>query len=104
MCRSRGKACACWAGAESPHAAAAEFDRGGLARAPLSAVMRRQARDARSVRAGFLLVGIVAALAEVKYERWVTTEISGGDAAYLKDVVARLDKIFAGQKPFTPPA
>jgi len=44
------------------------------------------------------------ALAEVKYEGWVTTEISGGDAAYLKDVVARLDKIFAGQKPFTPPA
>ena len=45
-----------------------------------------------------------AALAEVKYEGWVTTEISGGDAAYLKDVVARLDRIFAGQKPFTPPA
>ena len=44
------------------------------------------------------------ALAEVKYEGWVTTEISGGDAAYLKDVVARLDEIFAGQKPFTPPA
>jgi hexulose-6-phosphate isomerase len=44
------------------------------------------------------------ALAEVKYEGWVTTEISGGDATYLKDVVARLDKIFAGQKPFTPPA
>jgi len=45
-----------------------------------------------------------AALADVKYEGWVTTEISGGDAAYLKDVVARLDRIFAGQKPFTPPA
>jgi len=44
------------------------------------------------------------ALAEVKYEGWVTTEISGGDAAYLKDVVARLDRIFAGQKPITPPA
>jgi hexulose-6-phosphate isomerase len=40
-----------------------------------------------------------AALAEVKYEGWVTTEISAGDAAYLKDVVARLDRIFAGQKP-----
>jgi hexulose-6-phosphate isomerase len=45
-----------------------------------------------------------AALAEVKYEGWVTTEIGGGDAVYLKDVVARLDKIFAGQRPFTPPA
>jgi hexulose-6-phosphate isomerase len=45
-----------------------------------------------------------AALAAVKYEGWVTTEISGGDAAYLKDVVARLDRIFAGQKPFALPA
>jgi hexulose-6-phosphate isomerase len=43
-----------------------------------------------------------AALAEVQYEGWVTTEISGGDAAYLKDVVARLDRIFAGQKPVAP--
>jgi L-ribulose-5-phosphate 3-epimerase len=43
-----------------------------------------------------------AALADVKYEGWVTTEISGGDAAYLKDVVARLDRIFAGQKPVGP--
>jgi L-ribulose-5-phosphate 3-epimerase len=42
------------------------------------------------------------ALAEVKYEGWVTAEISGGDAAYLKDVVARLDRIFAGQKPLAP--
>jgi L-ribulose-5-phosphate 3-epimerase len=39
------------------------------------------------------------ALGEVGYEGWVTTEISGGDAAYLKDVVARLDRIFAGEKP-----
>ena len=38
-------------------------------------------------------------LADAKYAGWVTTEISGGDAAYLKDVVGRLDKIFAGQKP-----
>jgi L-ribulose-5-phosphate 3-epimerase len=44
------------------------------------------------------------ALAEVKYEGWVTTEISGGDAVYLKDVVARLDRIFAGQKPVVTPA
>jgi len=39
------------------------------------------------------------ALGEVGYEGWITTEISGGDAAYLKDVVTRLDRIFAGQKP-----
>ena len=43
-----------------------------------------------------------AALAEVKYEGWVTAEISGGDAVYLKDVVTRLDRIFAGQKPLAP--
>jgi L-ribulose-5-phosphate 3-epimerase len=42
------------------------------------------------------------ALAEVKYEGWVTAKISGGDAVYLKDVVARLDRIFAGQKPVPP--
>jgi L-ribulose-5-phosphate 3-epimerase len=39
------------------------------------------------------------ALDEVKYQGWITTEINGGDAAYLKDVVGRLDRIFAGQKP-----
>jgi len=39
------------------------------------------------------------ALGEVGYEGWITTEISGGDAAYLKDVVGRLDRIFAGEKP-----
>jgi L-ribulose-5-phosphate 3-epimerase len=40
-----------------------------------------------------------SALREVGYQGWVTTEINGGDAAYLKDVVARLERIFAGQKP-----
>jgi hypothetical protein len=45
-----------------------------------------------------------AALADAKYEGWVTAEISGGDAVYLKDVVARLDRIFAGQKPIGAPA
>lgn len=44
-------------------------------------------------------VEVRKALGEVGYDGWVTTEISGGDAAYLKDVVARLDRIFAGQKP-----
>jgi L-ribulose-5-phosphate 3-epimerase len=38
------------------------------------------------------------ALDEVAYQGWITTEINGGDAAYLKDVVGRLDKFFAGQK------
>jgi hexulose-6-phosphate isomerase len=39
------------------------------------------------------------AFTEVGYESWVTTEIDGGDAAYLKDVVARFDRFLAGQKP-----
>jgi L-ribulose-5-phosphate 3-epimerase len=44
------------------------------------------------------------ALGEVGYDGWVTTEISAGDAAYLKDVVARFDRFLAGQKPFVPAA
>jgi hexulose-6-phosphate isomerase len=44
------------------------------------------------------------ALGEIGYEGWVTTEINGGDAAYLKDVVARFDRFLAGQKPFVAPA
>jgi hexulose-6-phosphate isomerase len=39
------------------------------------------------------------AFAEVGYEGWMTTEIAGGDAAYLKDVVARFDRFLAGQTP-----
>jgi L-ribulose-5-phosphate 3-epimerase len=39
------------------------------------------------------------AMGEIGYAGYVTTEISGGDAAYLKDVVARLDRFLAGQAP-----
>jgi hexulose-6-phosphate isomerase len=39
------------------------------------------------------------ALREIGYGGWVTTEIPGGDAAYLKDVVARVDRFLAGDKP-----
>lgn len=39
------------------------------------------------------------ALGEAGYDGWVTTEIGGGDAAYLKDVVARFDRFLAGQPP-----
>jgi L-ribulose-5-phosphate 3-epimerase len=39
------------------------------------------------------------ALAEVGYDGYVTTEIQGGDLAYLKDVSARLDRFLAGQPP-----
>jgi L-ribulose-5-phosphate 3-epimerase len=38
------------------------------------------------------------ALGEIGYDGYVTTEISGGDAAYLRDVSARFDRFLAGQK------
>ena len=41
------------------------------------------------------------ALADVKYSGYVTTEVSGGDEAYLKDLSERVDRFFAGQKPVT---
>jgi len=39
------------------------------------------------------------ALQEIGYGGYVTTEVSGGDAAYLKDVSTRVDRFLAGQKP-----
>jgi L-ribulose-5-phosphate 3-epimerase len=39
------------------------------------------------------------AFAAVGYRGYVTTEVAGGDAAYLKDVANRVDRFLAGQKP-----
>jgi hexulose-6-phosphate isomerase len=39
------------------------------------------------------------ALNDIKYTGFVTTELNGGDAAYLKDVSARVDRFLAGEKP-----
>ena len=39
------------------------------------------------------------ALGEIGYAGYVTTELDGGDAAYLKDVSGRVDRFLAGQKP-----
>jgi L-ribulose-5-phosphate 3-epimerase len=39
------------------------------------------------------------AFAEIDYRGFVTTEISGGSQDYLRDVVARVDRFLAGQKP-----
>ena len=39
------------------------------------------------------------ALTDVGYQGWATVELSGGDAAYLKDVSARFDRFLAGEKP-----
>jgi L-ribulose-5-phosphate 3-epimerase len=39
------------------------------------------------------------AFTEIDYRGFVTTEIPGGTAEYLKDVVARVDRFLAGEKP-----
>jgi L-ribulose-5-phosphate 3-epimerase len=39
------------------------------------------------------------ALSEIGFQGYVTTEVSGGDAAYLKDLAVRVDRVLAGQKP-----
>lgn len=39
------------------------------------------------------------ALADIGYTGWTTTEIRGGDRAYLSDVVARVDRFLAGKPP-----
>ena len=44
-------------------------------------------------------VEVRKAFADVSYDGWMTTEISGGDAAYLKDVGARFDRFLAGSRP-----
>jgi L-ribulose-5-phosphate 3-epimerase len=39
------------------------------------------------------------ALGEIRYNGYVTTEVDGGDAAYLADLAVRVDRFLAGQKP-----
>jgi L-ribulose-5-phosphate 3-epimerase len=39
------------------------------------------------------------AFADVGYTGWMTCEVEGGDAAYIKDLASRVDRFFAGQKP-----
>jgi L-ribulose-5-phosphate 3-epimerase len=39
------------------------------------------------------------AFADIAYHGYMTTEVAGGDAAYIKDVAARVDRFIAGQKP-----
>jgi L-ribulose-5-phosphate 3-epimerase len=39
------------------------------------------------------------ALNDIAYDGYMTTEISGGDAAYLKDVSTRIDRFLAGERP-----
>lgn len=44
-------------------------------------------------------IAVRRALDAIGYDGYVTTEIAGGDAAYLEDVSARVDRFLAGQKP-----
>ena len=39
------------------------------------------------------------ALSDIGYAGYVTTELTGGDAAYLKDLAGRVDRFLAGQRP-----
>ena len=39
------------------------------------------------------------ALADISYGGYVTTEVAGGDRAYLYDLAGRVDRFLAGQKP-----
>ena len=48
-------------------------------------------------------VEVRKALADAPNVSWVTTEIDGGDKAYLTDVLARVDRFLAGAKPVDAP-
>jgi hexulose-6-phosphate isomerase len=39
------------------------------------------------------------AFSETGYNGWITAEVKGGDENYIKEVNARMDRIFAGQNP-----
>jgi L-ribulose-5-phosphate 3-epimerase len=45
-------------------------------------------------------VEVRRAFKEIGYRGYMTTEVAGGDAVYLKDLANRLDRFLAGQKPF----
>lgn len=45
-------------------------------------------------------VEVRKALQDIGYDNYMTTEIDRGDATYIKDVSARIDRFLAGQKPF----
>jgi len=44
-------------------------------------------------------VEVRRALTDIAYAGYVTTEVDGGDAAYLKDLGGRVDRFLAGEKP-----
>jgi L-ribulose-5-phosphate 3-epimerase len=44
-------------------------------------------------------IDVRKAMSEIGYDGYMTIEIAGGDAAYLKDVSARIDRFLGGEKP-----
>jgi hexulose-6-phosphate isomerase len=44
-------------------------------------------------------IAVRRALDDIHYSGYVTTEVNGGDAAYLADVAQRVDRFLAGRKP-----
>jgi L-ribulose-5-phosphate 3-epimerase len=46
-------------------------------------------------------VEVRKAFRDIGYDGYMTTEIDGGDRAYLKDVSARVDRFLSGQRPTT---
>jgi hexulose-6-phosphate isomerase len=44
-------------------------------------------------------VAVRKALDEINYDGYMTTEIAGGDLAYLQDVSTRIDRFLAGERP-----
>lgn len=66
------------------------FEPGSETRKPLPGERRVEPIDWPDVR---------QALAEVQYSGWVTAEVRGGDADYLRELSARMDRILQGQNP-----
>lgn len=48
-------------------------------------------------------VEVRRALADIGYSGYVTTEVAGGDEAYLADLAARVDRVLSGQPPLRSP-
>jgi hexulose-6-phosphate isomerase len=47
-------------------------------------------------------IAVRQAMTEIGFTGYVTTEVAGGDAAYIEDVSRRVDRFLAGQHPFRP--
>jgi hexulose-6-phosphate isomerase len=74
-----------------------------------SRIVKVHVKDFKATRGGYSWVNlgegdidwpeVRRALGEIKYNGYITTELSNGDLAYHKDLSARLGRILAGEKP-----